>query len=537
MNIFDKLKQKFFNTNKNKSQCSYYPLGTLLGLRFNGEQEPGALDGPIVYDVDYYSLAKRAYTLVTINEFAHIIVSRLTEFVVGTGLRLHPQPMKELLERKFKIKVPDNFTKELQDLWKVYEEDKNISMSCDQNLHELAKTAYYNGWIAGDVLIIKRIIDGQYKIQIVNGLAVWSRLSKAEGSNNRIIDGVELDKNEVPVAYYVLDKDGKEQRIQARDKKGRLIAWLMPVGIKRLNSPRAYSRLGTIMQKLHKIGMYSNSEIIAAETNSRFAVVVEQEKESNGINPLKNLNGLSRSIQSDLHSQDNNSVKETKAVNDFKMNLKKIPSALSFFLPKGQKLSSFDTKRPNVNFTSFLDGSMKYICAANEIPFEVALMTFSNNFSASRASLKMFEVILETIRKFTIVDHFYQVIYSQIFELSCLQGYINAPKYLQLKNDSGFIDNAYTKAKFVGSKIPHIDEVKEVNAVLSKIKGGLITFEQALESLGISTDFYSLIEKRKEEEQKIKESGLCFETLFAPDNAPSNDDDTENDIQTNKRRN
>ena len=91
------------------------------------------------------------------------------------------------------------------------------------------------------------------------------------------------------------------------------------------------------------------------------------------------------------------------------------------------------------------------------------------------------------------------------------------------------MDNAYTKAKFVGVKIPHIDEVKEVNAVLSKLKGGLTTFEQALETLGISIDFDSLIETRQREEQRIKESGLKFETLFAPDNGGSSDDDTEPD--------
>ena len=98
------------------------------------------------------------------------------------------------------------------------------------------------------------------------------------------------------------------------------------------------------------------------------------------------------------------------------------------------------------------------------------------------------------------------------------------------------MDNAYTKAKFVGMKIPHIDEVKEVNAVLSKLKGGLTTFEQALETLGIATDFDSLIERRKAEEEKIKKAGLNFETLFAPDSGGGNDDDTEPDSKVSNRK-
>ena len=147
----------------------------------------------------------------------------------------------------------------------------------------------------------------------------------------------------------------------------------------------------------------------------------------------------------------------------------------------------------------------------------------------------MFEVILINNRQFSVIDYFYQPIYEQFFELECLKGNIQAPRYLELKNDDGYLDNAYTKARFVGVKIPHIDEVKEVNAVLSKLKGGLTTFEQALEDLGIMSDFDSIIERRKIEEEKIKKAGLNFETLFAPDNGGANDEDTETDIITQKR--
>lgn len=531
MNIF----KKIFNNRrpKNEPQGLIYPAGSLLGMSFDGEQEPGAMGDVYVYDVDYYTLAQRAYTLVTINEFARILALRLTEFVIGSGLKFHPQPMKGVLKRLFNIVIPEDFAKIIQDFWSLLEDDKNISKTKDQNIHATAESIFYNGLIAGDCLVIKRVINSNLEYQVVNGLSVRSSLSysKTDSQNtkaNRIIDGVELDENDVPIAYYVMDKDGKENRIKSRDTSGRLIAWLVPVGHKRLNHPRAYSDLGAIMQKLHKIGQYTNSEVMAAEANSKFAVVVEQEKESSGINPIKNLPGLARGLQealSDIPEAPSNNTEVDKLKNTFK----RIASALAIFMPKGQKLSSFDTKRPNVNFTSFLDGSMKYICAAFEIPFEIALMVFSNNFSASRASLKMFEVILEHKRKRTIIDYFYTIVYEQMFELECLKGNIQAPKYLELKNDDGYLDNAYTKAKFVGLKIPHIDEVKEVNAVLSKLKGGLSTFEQALQSLGIASDFDSMLERRKIEEEKIRAAGLNFETLFAPDNGNSNDDDTEKD--------
>ncbi len=523
---------------KKEISGAIYPAGSLFGLTFDGEQEPGVMSGNYVYDVDYYTLAERAYTLVTTNEYARILAERLTEFVIGTGLRLHPQPMRNLLKRVFKINVEEDFSKNIKELWSVLEDDKNISITKDANIHRLAKTIFYNGFIAGDCLVIKRVVDNNLQYQIVNGLSVKSGKSIADNSQNKIIDGVEVDSNGCPVAYYVIDKSQKEVRIPARDSKGKLLAWLVPVGVKRLNSTRAYSELGAIMQKLYKIGQYSNSEVIAAETNAKFAAWVEQTNDSSGVNPIKAIPGVGRQIQSLIGESgaDSTTAESAAEASSFKKALKKIASGLFIHMPKGQKLNSFDTKRPNINHAAFVDGAMKYNYASSGVPFEVALMQFSNNFSASRASLKMFEFILEVRRKDSVVDNFYQIVYEQFFELECLKNNIQAPKYLELKNDKGYLDNAYTKAKFVGNKIPHIDEVKEVNAVLSKIKGGLSTFEQALETLGISTDFDSLIERRKLEEEKIREAGLTFETMFAPDGGPSQDEDTEADVKTSKTR-
>ena len=135
----------------------------------------------------------------------------------------------------------------------------------------------------------------------------------------------------------------------------------------------------------------------------------------------------------------------------------------------------------------------------------------------------MFEMILRYLRKYVIIDGFYQIVYKQFFELECLKGNINAPKYIALTNDESYLDNAFTKAKFIGSQIPHIDETKEVNAVLAKLKGGLSTFEQALETLGNQTDFDTMIERLKTEKDKIKGAGLEFETLITPEINISND--------------
>lgn len=527
--LFNGVLNKSFNSsNTGEPSALILPFSNFFaGVSFDGEQEPGAYDDEAyICDIDYYTLAKRAYTLVTINEFARIAIARFAQFAIGTGLRLHPEPCKRFLKRKFNINLDDEFAKDIQELWGLFENDKNASITKQDNIHSLANIAFFNAFIAGDVLIIKRVKNGNLEYQLVNGLAVQSFQSEYNG--NKIKNGVETDENGKHIAYWVLPEDSSEPvRINAYDDKGRIVAWLLYASDKRLNSVRGYSPLGAIMQKLRKIGQYANSEVMAADINARFAAIIEHEKESSGVNPFKTKTTFGRSLKDDENKDKNSELNAEKyqEIRKFRESLKKIASGIFFNLPKGQKMSSFDTKRPNTNYTAFLDGSMKYIYASLGIPFEIATLLFSNNFSASRAALKIFELIIEYTRKFCIVDNFYQIIYDQFFELECLKGNIYAPQYLKLKNNLGYMDNAYTKAKFIGQKIPHIDEVKEANAVIAKLKAGLITFEQAIELLGNSVDFDTMIERRKYEEKKIKEAGLLFEAMFAPDNTDDKEDE------------
>ena len=517
-NMFD------FSGNKNQNQNTrlnakalIMPPGSSYGVRFDGEQEPEGIGNLYVYDVNYYEMARRAYTLITINEFARTAVTRLTQFVVGTGLRLHPEPATDFINRKMKTNLSPEFAKSVQQLWNLFELDKNVSHDKQDNIHSLAKTIFYNAYVAGDVLVVKRIVNKSLEYQVINGLSVKTTKIEPTVKGNKIVDGVEINPKGEPVKYFVTDENGTETEIPARDSKGRLIAWLVYADERRLGAVRGYSPLGAIMQKLHKIGQYTNSEVIAADTNAKFAAIIEQDKDSSGVNPLGKTNGIARSLQNQLNNTPSPSSTNPAEVKEFVNRVKRIASGIFFHLPKGQKMSSFDTKRPNVNYGQFVDSSMKYIYASLGIPHEVALLVFQNNFSASRASLKMFEMILKYLRNYVIIDNFYQIVYSQFFEIECLKGNIDAPKYLELKNDEGYLDNAYTKAKFIGSQIPHIDETKEVNAVLSRLKGGLSTFEQALEALGNNTDFDSMIERLKLEKEKIKDAGLEFETLISPE--------------------
>lgn len=205
------------------------------------------------YNVDYYTMATHAYNLYQTNEFVKSGVDRVVQFLVGTGLELYPMPKEDFLFRKYGIKLKDTFKNDIKDLWELYCTEKDVSVDKQDNIHRLAKIVAFNSVIGGDMLIIRRIVNGYNEYQLIDGRNVYSTKTLNSDNGNKIKNGVEVDKSGRHVAYYILDDDGKEQRIQAFDDAGNVYAWLAYWNKMRIGSTRGYSILGAIMQKWIKL--------------------------------------------------------------------------------------------------------------------------------------------------------------------------------------------------------------------------------------------------------------------------------------------
>ena len=480
---------------------------------FSGEKDYFAMDGGKEYNVNYYKMATRAYNLYQTNEFVKAGVDRMVQFLIGTGLELYPIPKVDFLQRKYGIELKDSFKKDVKDLWELNCTEKDISADKQSDTHQLAKIMSFNAVLGGDVLVIRRVVNGYNEYQLVDGRNVYSSKTLNPATGNKIKYGVEVDNRGRHIAYYVLDNDGNEQRIKAFDDNGNLYAWLAYANKIRIGSTRGYSILGAIMQKMDKIGEYTENEVLASALNGKFVATIEQDSSSTGINPLNNktLGGASK-VLPDLSTEH---FEDKSLINKLYTQLQRFTNGLVLHMPRGQKLQGYDTKRPNVNFGGFLDSNIKYDYASMGLPYEVVLMVFQNNFSASRASLKMFESILKFTSKYLCIDGFYKPVYEQFFDLEVLKGNIEAPRYIELRNKPGYADNAYLLAKFEGMPIPHIDPLKEVNAVVAKLKNGLTDFEGALQELGSKTNFETLCKSYSEQIKKLSEVGIELQGIIA----------------------
>ena len=523
--IFDSLKNKFKDfkpkeqiTNVNRNSQPQ-PIALNFGYtHFDGEKNIRSLGMPLNYDIDYYGMANRAWNLYLTTDITKIVIDRLTQFTIGDGLKLQYEPDKLILKKKYNINIDNEFQKYVESIWNIYCNSKYISNNQQSDIHKLSTTIMINTLLCGDCLIIRRIKNEQVTLQVIDGRSVCGGVPE-HNSNNKVIDGVEVNQNGEHIAYHIITENGKIERIKAKDSKGHTQAWLVYANNSRISQVRGVSTICSIIQKLDQLAKYTENEVVASEVNSKLATIIEHTELSDGKNPL---------IGRELVKNNGNPIYDPELNEETKSAILKLTNGLLINLGVGKTMKSFDTKRPNLNFEAFLDANAKYIFASQSIPFEIAVMVFSNNFSASRAALKMFEMTLKVLRKNIVINGIYKPAFKTFFLIENLKGNLIINNFDKIRNNP--IDaNALNKCRFISPPIPHVDPLKEVNAVVEKINNNLSTREEAMEELGNSTDFDSTMERINNENEIMEKLNIHT----AEENNNINKDTKEEDGEDN----
>ena len=133
-------------------------------------------------------------------------------------------------------------------------------------------------------------------------------------------------------------------------------------------------------------------------------------------------------------------------------------------MPNGSRLKSLESKA-EINYEPLFSAIFTQIAAALDMPPEVALQKFSSNYSASRAAMKVWEYMVKIDRN-RFANEFYKPFYDLFFYCEVLRGSVNAPGFISACDENDFMTiGAYTHARFEGVNMPHIDPLKEVNAI------------------------------------------------------------------------
>ena len=392
-------------------------------------------------------------------------IKRIRTNVVGRGIKLKSKINNEIL--KLSSEEVKRIQTEIQTLWNLW---AGNSEECDitgqSNFYQLQSLAVLTQLIDGECFILMPFKKRQgnifdLKLQFVDSARCRSPYLNYAEPNIR--NGVEIDKDGRPIAYYFLENyfSTKTIKVSAYTKSGRknVIAIMEK---ERIGQRRGVPLLAPVIEALHQIGKFSNAELTNAVVSSIFTAFI---KKSENSSPTSRMLGV---------GQD----KDYPGEPDRGINLK-MGTGTIIDLKQGEDLVFADPKRPNANFDIFFTTVCKEIGTALEIPLEVLTSHFNVSYSASKAALEeVWKMYL--MRREWLAAQFCQPVFEELIDECVEKGYLKLKGY----KDNPLIRKAYLSAEWYGETQSQLDPLKEIRAAAERVALGVSTI--ATESRAIN---------------------------------------------------
>lgn len=477
MNIFDYFKNKRtkeqVQENPSPESSSYStgissPWYPIKSIPFDGEKTPGEMGNVINLFPDHHGLRLRAFEAELKSDVIKIITGKFFKWVIGTGLKLQSEPNEEVLKSEGITEDLLAFRRIVESRFSIHAKSKYSDFSGMSNLHKKANEAYKTAFLGGDCLVILRVIKGIVNVQVIDGQEISNPVydsdffEQAKSRGNKIRNGIEIAPNGEHVAFFVVkDTDNlitEHVRIEAKSPQtGRLLAWMVYGSKHRINHHRGVPQISAILEKVEKLDRYTEASVSGAEERAKIVFAVEHSRFSTGENPV--FGNIKKNLGVSVVDEDPYKLGDAIA-----KNIAATTSKQTFNLPIGAKLSTLASSLEN-QYPAFFEAVFVQLCAACDIPPEVALQKYSSNYSASRAAINGWGYIVNIYRD-DFSQNFYRNYYNLWLEVEILKNKVSAPGYLKALQENNYMAiESYTNCKFTGTNMPHIDPYKEVKAI------------------------------------------------------------------------
>lgn len=508
----------------------YTQHNTLYVYSFDGEKNLGEV-GPIKdLRPNHQALSMRSWQAFLESEIAQTIIGRYCTWVIGTGLKLQSEPPKIIFEEERIDLDVQKFSRSVEARFNLFRRSNLSSYSEMNNLDSIAKEAFKNAIVGGDVLAVLRYEEGRVNVQLIDGHWVQSpnfssgNVPQKLSNGNTVQNGVERNDKGKHIAYHVRLANLQYRRIPAFSEESGLQTTFMVYGRKyRLNSVRGIPLISTVIESLKKMERYKEATLGSAEERAKIPFFIEHGIASDGENPL--ITRMSRALNPDMKEDLPKDINGQELADLVAASTNKTV----YNMPRDSRMKALEAKN-ELYFKDFFDVNLLHVCAAVGIPVQVAMSMYEGNFSASRAALKDWENSLVVERK-DFSDTFYSLTYAFWLDVKIREGKIQAPGYLKARKEKDYdILEAYRTARYVGASVPHIDPLKEVKAEREKLGTAgahipLTTSEAATERLD-QGEARANFEQFAEEVEQLEELGIEPVSTAKPEGVVITDDET-----------
>lgn len=521
------------------------------GNFWNGDKFPGSL-GPVsewVF-VDYWKLRKRSMKLFRTNTYMKGVIRRLVTNEIHTGIVATPTPMGSVLfpgsdgmeQAQRAVEYSDKIANEF-DLYcnspAVFDWSKKDTFGAFQ---KLVRT---ESLISGDGIIISRIDKATNlpRWQWVNGDHIRTPDTSNLIDGHYIKHGVEFDKWGKKVAFYVqslVDGVYEYERIPVRgEKSGRLISWMVYGSEHFVDDVRGEPFLADAIYMLKDLDRTRDAEVRASLVNAMIPLFLEEAPDEIKIaagpadyarslrgpaapaSSAGSINGAALPPMPDGPAPAYLNV--TPPTNQIDI----MNPGTVYKAPNGGKITSFQTNRPNVNYSTFEKSIIAVLAWSHNIPPEILMMEFGNNYSASRQANNEFEVYLsDFVKSFSLAVN--KPIYESWITQMALTGQIDLPGFVRAYGnpEAWRIVNGWMQCVWTGLNRPSVDRNKEANASQTLLDNGLTTYDiEARRHSGLS--FAQVMQTLKRERELMAKTDFVPHVLEDNNGKPAYTDEDE----------
>jgi len=298
-----------------------------------------------------------------------------------------------------------------------------------------------------------------------------------------------------------------------------IIEQLMP------DQSRGIAEMVSVLKQMRMTKSFQEVTLQNAVINASFAAAIESELPPDVV--YQNLGGAEPGAWINTVAQYMEALNAyLGAANNIKLDGAKIPH-----LFPGTKLNMMPMGQPGGVGTSFEESLLRNIAAALGVSYEEFSRDYSKtSYSSARTSMVNTWRFMQS-RKKAVADRMASAIYALVLEEEINAGNVPLPPGKTFAHFyEPLMKEAYTACSWIGASRGQIDELKETQAAILRIKSGLSTYEIEVAKLG--SDWREIFEQRAREEGIIKAKGLAFsmdaqrEGKKDPQNTLSDDPDS-----------
>lgn len=445
-------------------------------------------------DIDTQSktLRVRSRDLYTGGGLGRAAPATLTTNVVGHGISPKPKPDLDVLG--ITEKQADAWTKNTLREFNMWAKSPMCDARRQSNFWEIMELSFRSELVSGDdFVLLEHKPNKRNPYTLVLRLLEADRIStpdsngESESKNTddggRIVDGIEINKDGEVCKYYIssyhplADETQGEMvwtPIEAYGKETGMPNILHIVTFERPEQVRGIPFVASMIEQIKQLDRYLSSELAASIVHSMLTVFITTKDPDDGEYALPD------------------GVPEKEKETDDPMKIE-MGNGNVYELPPNKDVKSIGNTRAPTAFDSFVSRNVTMIGASGEIPAEVLMHQYNNNYTASRAASLDFWKVVRRYRK-QFIGQFCQPIYEQWLAEAVALGRVDAPGFF----DDPAIREAWCNCQWIGMSQGHVQPVQEAQAAQIRMENAITTGEQEAMEYG-GTDYMENMAQRGKE--------------------------------------